>query len=142
MSLRYHVKEEKKSDWLAVDLKYDRTEAAVNETVKATATVRSLRDEPAPMVMLELPLPPGFQPADDAFADLVRKQRIARYQAEPGRVLLYLTELRRDQPLTVTYALRPTLPVKATAAGARAYEYYAPEREATSPPTRLTVKGN
>ena len=59
---------------------------------------------------------------------------------QPGRVLLYLTELRREEPLTVTYPLRATLPVQATAPGARAYEYYAPERETTSPPTRLTVR--
>src|SRR5262249_17993029 len=65
VSLRYHVRQEKGSDWFAVDLKYDRTEAAVNEAVRATATLRALKDEPAQMVMLELPLPPGFEAAPE-----------------------------------------------------------------------------
>jgi hypothetical protein len=43
------------------------------------------------------------------------------------------------RPLEVRYRLRATMPVKVAAPPARAYEYYNPDRHATSSAARFTV---
>jgi uncharacterized protein YfaS (alpha-2-macroglobulin family) len=139
VSWRYHVRQEKRRGGLAVELKYSDTKVNLHGTIQATATVRTKSE--ARMVMLELPLPPGFVLANDPFAALVRQGLVERYQIEAGRVLLYLNTLSPDRPpLEIRYLLRATLPAEVTAPGARTYEYYAPQHEATSEGTRLTVR--
>ena len=119
-SFRYNVPEAAPAaaDPLTVDLAYDRTELAVGEEVHATATVRNATGRPAPMVMVELPVPPGFAPSADDFAALVKPGgKVAKYQVGPRSVLLYLTGLGKDEALTAAYRLKATMPVKAAAAG-------------------------
>ena len=87
---------------------------------------------PAVMVMLDLPVPPGFTAVAEDFA-MPGDNRIARYQIQAGHVLVYLRELRPNEPLMLTYRLRATLPVRAQVKGGRAYEYYDPRKQATSP---------
>ncbi len=139
---RYHVpgEKEKKKEPLTIRIGYDRTDLAVGETVKATATVTNEMKTTAPMVMLDLPVPPGFAADTASFAALVQKGTIARYQARPRSVLVYLRGLEPGQPLTLTYSLQATMPVKATAGVARVYEYYDPQKEGTSPARRFTVR--
>ncbi len=94
-----------------------------------------------PMVMVELPVPPGFTPSADDFVALVKPGgKAAKYQMGPRSVLLYLTGLDKGEALTATYHLRATMPVKAASAGARAYEYYDPDIKGSSAETRFTVK--
>ena len=50
-----------------------------------------------------------------------------------------LTGLDAGESLTVPYHLRATMPVKAATAGARAYEYYDPDKQGSSAGMRLTV---
>jgi uncharacterized protein YfaS (alpha-2-macroglobulin family) len=145
VSFRYHVPGEKQPDrpeLLAVTLSYDRTELAVNDTVKATARVVNRTAQPAPMVMLDLPVPAGFTPLADDFAALVRAGSIARFQVQPRRVLVYLRGLAPDKLLEMTYRLRAMMPVQITAPGARVYEYYDPDRQGRSPDVRLTVRAH
>ena len=115
---------------------------AVGEQVQATATVVNKTGDAAPMVMVELPVPPGFVPSADDFAALVKPGgKVAKYQMQPRSVLLYLTGLDKDEKLTVTYHLRATMPVNAAAAGPRVYEYYDPDKQGSRPGTRFTVEG-
>src|SRR5205085_1134898 len=96
----------------------------------ATARVSNPTGEAAPMVMVELPVPPGFVPSADDFVALVKPGgKVAKYQVRPGGVLLYLTGLDAGESLNVKYHLRATMPVKAAAAGAHAYEYYDPDKQ-------------
>jgi CD109 antigen len=142
---RYHVPEEPKpaaQEPLAVQLKYDSNKVAVNGVIKATAQVSNRMAQPAAMVMVDLPVPPGFTPLTEDFAALVGKPNgIARFQVTPRQVIVYLTGLPAGapKPLELNYRLRATTPVKVRAPGARAYEYYAPERQGQSAGTELTV---
>jgi uncharacterized protein YfaS (alpha-2-macroglobulin family) len=141
--LRYHVPESarpKVEEAFAVDVRYDRTELKVGEALKAEATVRGTGNTPSPMVMLELPVPAGFTADAEQFRGLVEAKTVARYQVQPGKVLLYLRELEPGRPLTVAYRLTATLPVKVTVPPARAYEYYDPDRQGTSRPETVTVR--
>src|SRR5262249_20804144 len=135
VTFRYHLPEEAKpspEDPLALVLQYDRKELAVGDAVRATARVENRMKQSAAMVMLDLPVPPGFAPAAEDFDALVRAGTIARYQVRPLQVLVYLRDLAPGKPLELSYHLRATMPVDVTSPGARAYEYYAPEREGRS----------
>jgi hypothetical protein len=141
--LRYHVPEEKKAEKkapLTIEIDYDRTELALGDVVKAKATVVNNMAAVAPMVMLDLPVPPGFAAGTEAFEELVGKGTIARYQARPRSVLVYLRGLAPGKPLVLSYTLRATMPVKAAAPGAHVYEYYDPQKQGRSPSTRFVVK--
>jgi uncharacterized protein YfaS (alpha-2-macroglobulin family) len=126
---------------LAVDVTYDRKELAVAEQVQATATLVNKTGDAAPMVMVELPIPPGFVPSTDDFAALIKPGgKVAKYQIQPRSVLLYLTALDKDEKLTATYHLTAKTPATAQAAGPRVYEYYDPDVQGSGPGTRFTVK--
>jgi uncharacterized protein YfaS (alpha-2-macroglobulin family) len=156
VALRYHVPAAKRppADWFAVGVTYRQggrdlpadapLALALGEVVTATVTAGKPRPGAAPMVMVELPVPLGLsaESLGNDLDKLVQQERIMRYEAKPGRVLVYLKELRNEAPLTLTYRLRATLPVEAQAPPARAWEYYAPEREGRSGAgVRVTVRG-
>ena len=114
---------------------------AVDETLTAVASVVNNRPEPAPMVILDLPIPPGFAIEADDLTRLVNAGSIAKFQLRPGAgaAIVYLRDLKPGAPLTLRYRLRATMPVKLTVPPARAYEYYDPSRRGTSSAVRLTV---
>jgi len=132
---------------LSIRLAYDKTTLNVNDTVTVTATIVNHSGEPAPMVILDLPIPPGFVVAShagfaeaDDLARLVASGAIAKYQLTPRRAIVYLRQLPSDQPLELRYRLRATMPVRVTAPPARAYEYYNPDRRSASAAATLVVK--
>jgi uncharacterized protein YfaS (alpha-2-macroglobulin family) len=142
VAFRYHVAAPKPADKqepLAIDVVYDRTELAVNETIKATATVRNQMSETAPMVMLDLPVPAGFSLVPDSMNKMVEAGTIARYQLTGRSVLIYLRGLEAGKSLELEYQMRATLPVKVSVAPARAYEYYDPAKHGQSQAAKLTV---
>ncbi len=124
---------------LTIRLDFDRAALAVDETVTAVASVVNNRPEPAPMVILDLPIPAGFVVDSDDLAKLVQAGLIAKFQLSARAVIVYLRNLDPGAPLTLRFRLRATMPVKVTVPAARAYEYYDPSREGTSPTVSLTV---
>jgi hypothetical protein len=142
VAFRYHVPASgpEKDEPLAIDLAYDRTELAVGDTVTATATVTNRTGQAAPMVMLDLPIPPGFGLAGEDFAGLVKAAAVARYQVTPRQVLVYLRGLEPGQALTLRYRLRAVMPARVTVPAARVYEYYDPDRQGRTQPFQMTVK--
>jgi hypothetical protein len=142
VAFRYHLKEAKRQPTkgpLSITVDYDRSDLAVNDLVRATATVANETQKVAPMVMLDLPIPPGFALET---ADLAQqKEVIAKYQVTARQAILYLRSLPARGQVKITYRLRATMPVKVRVSAARVYEYYDPDRQATSKPARLTVKG-
>jgi hypothetical protein len=142
VALRYHVPDDgmpEKQEPLAIDIVYDRTELAVGGTVTATANVLNRMDQAAPMVILDLPIPPGFSIDADDLAGLVTKGTIAKYQLNPRSALVYLRELEPGKRLTLAYHLHAAMPVKVTAAAARAYEYYDTQKQGLGKPAKFIV---
>jgi uncharacterized protein YfaS (alpha-2-macroglobulin family) len=142
VTFRYHVAEAKpeaKEQPFLVRLDYDRTELRIGDSVKATAHVSSQNDRSA-MVMVDLPVPAGFALTGDDLAALVKAGRIARYQVQGDKVLVYLRSLAPKAPLELSYRLRATMAAKIQAPGARVYEYYDPDREGHSAGARFIVK--
>ena len=93
------------------------------------------------MVVLDLPVPPGFALDTNDLAGLVSEGAIARYQATPRSAIVYLRGLEPGKPLQLRYRLRASMPARITAPAARAYEYYDPDKSGTSRITLLTVTG-
>jgi hypothetical protein len=141
LTFRYHVAgaAEDRPGPLAVDVTYDRTDLAVNDTVTATAAVLNRTNQAAPMVILDLPIPAGFALATGDLDKLVTEGKIDRYQLTPRSVIVYLRTLLPDKSLTLRYGLKATMPVKVAVPAAQAYQYYDPSKRGIGTPRRLTV---
>jgi len=144
VSTWYHVRETAKPvelQPLTIELVYDRSELRVGEVVSATATIINNMATVAPMVILDLPVPAGFTLDPDGWESLVAEGSIAKYQITARSAVVYLRSLEPDQALSIRYDLRATMPVKIKTQPATAYEYYDPDKQASSEATRLTVSG-
>jgi uncharacterized protein YfaS (alpha-2-macroglobulin family) len=142
VSFRYHVPDgdgRQTPESLRVSLNYDKTKLAVDDSTVATARVTNCLASPAPMAILELPVPAGFVVESESLEALAPTAAIARYQLLPGHVLFYLRTLGPRQTLELRYRLRATMPVQVTASPGRVYLYYTPDQQAQSLPVRLTV---
>ena len=75
---RQHIEsiaKQPKAETLTVSMDFDQTDLTVNDTVSVTATVGNNLDTAAPMVILDLPIPPGFSvDGDDLDKALQRRQ--------------------------------------------------------------------
>lgn len=111
-----------------------------NERLTCEVRVGNDGGTPLPMVVVELTVPPGFAADPSAFDRLVAEGRIARYERNEPKIVLYLRQLEPDEPLKFSYELRPSHPLRVTAQPAVAYEYYTPENRAESEPQTVEVK--
>lgn len=140
---RYHLEKAQQQaagQPLSIDLSFDRAQLAVNQQLKGTARVTNHQTQTSHMTMVELPIPPGFTVTGNHLADLQTQGTIARYQLQPGRVLIYLTSLKPNQQLDIDYQLQALQSVDVAVAPARVWEYYNPAKEGKSAAGRLKVK--
>jgi uncharacterized protein YfaS (alpha-2-macroglobulin family) len=142
VAFRYHLAEAEAAGkpTLTIDLEYNRLRAQVGESLTATARVRNVMDQPARMVMVELPAPPGFGVDVEALSKQVAQGTVDKVELQGRRVVVYLRGLDAGEEQTLKYRLEAKLPASVTAAPARVYEYYAPERQGFSAATRLTAE--
>lgn len=147
VAFHYHVPETPSAEprpeprRLSVDIVYDRQRLEVDQTVEAVATVKNLMQQPAPMVILDLPIPGGFTIDAAELQELVGSQSIARYEITPRQAILYLRRLEPGQALELRYRLRATMPVTVTVPDAQVYEYYDPANRARGGSTQLKATG-
>jgi hypothetical protein len=141
VAFSYHTapRAEAGRDLLALQVSYDRSKLRSGEFVTALASVSNRGSGPAPMVMVEVPLPPGFTLETEELTKLVEAGTAAKFQQAPGKSLLYLRSLNPGQTLQFKYRLRATMPGTVTAAPAVAYEYYDPDRVSRTVAVRLHV---
>ena len=124
---------------LVLELEYDRQKVKVKENLTAAVALVNRKAEPSPMVMLELPIPPGFTPEATDLEKLVQSQVVAKVEQSPRTILLYLRTLEPNQTVRLSYRLRAGLLGNVTAAPAVAWEYYNPEQETRSKAVSLSV---
>ncbi len=123
-----------------VDVAYDRTEMAVNDTVWATATVELLAPGGANMLLVRLGIPPGFEVERADWEAMVRAGAISDYELGAHEVRAYLSRVASNQPIVLRYSLQARLPVRAAAPGAVAYDYYRPDVQDTTGPVQIVVR--
>jgi uncharacterized protein YfaS (alpha-2-macroglobulin family) len=145
---RYYVpwvKRPAAADPLSIDVSYDRTKLAQNEV--ATAKVRVTNNTPATakMIMVDLGIPPGFEPSGEDFAALVDESRnknggkLEKYTITAKQVILYFDGLNARQKVDFSFKLRAKFPVRAQTFSSRVYEYYNPTVEDKTKPVEMTV---
>jgi uncharacterized protein YfaS (alpha-2-macroglobulin family) len=123
-----------------VDLVYDRTELAVDETVQATATVRLNAPAAAQMLLVDLALPPGFDLVRSDWEALQDAGALGRYDVLPGRVRAYLSNVQPGEVVVLPYRLRARLVVNVETGPSRAFDFYTPSTRDDAPPQRIIVR--
>jgi uncharacterized protein YfaS (alpha-2-macroglobulin family) len=148
---RYHLpwpvqpSEAKKDAAFTLAVSYDINPVPQTEVVTATAVAGNPRPRTAPQVMLELGIPPGFEPfAEDFEARLAAPDdshlgHLMKYTLAADRVILYLDGLESKQTFSIQYRLRARQVVRAKTRPAKIYEYYNPENSATAKPQSIAV---
>src|SRR5262249_22147161 len=128
-----------KSEPLAVELTYARTELKVGKPLAVTCRVTDNLPVALQMVMLDLPIPAGFTPDTTAFDQMVKAKTIERFQVTPRQIIVYLRGLEPAKTLELKSRVRANVPATLTVPAARAYEYYAPDRQGRSTAVKLVV---
>ena len=124
---------------LTIDVAYDRTSLAMDETVQETVTVTNTTAVTQRMVLVTLGVPPGFEVVGDDFTDDLTAGRISKWESTGRQLILYVTEVAPSSALVVAYRLRATMPVTVDDGGGEVHPYYAPSARATAPSQKLTV---
>lgn len=126
---------------ITIDLAYDRTALAVNDTVSVDVTVRLNRPGVVRMALVDLGLPPGFSVLAEDLERLVEKGLIARYEVTGRQIIFYIEDLTEGTPLRFSYRLRARFPLRAQTPPSTAYDYYNPSDPAVRSPLLVTVEG-
>ena len=124
---------------LAINVAYDKTTLAQDDTAVVTATIRNVTDRTAEMPLIDLGIPPGFTPQTDALEAAVSAGTISKYTQAARQIIVYLEKLGPGQTVTLTYGLKAKYPIHAKSPESRAYPYYNPERVSVSLPQEITV---
>ncbi len=122
---------------LAIRITYAASSSRVGEWLPASASVTNRMRDTMPMILLDLPIPPGFEMDTAALDGHVAAGRIAKYELTPRSAVVYLRQLAPGATLGLDYRIRATMPVEVEAAAPTASEYYNPAIRATGSATRL-----
>ncbi|MEJ5200881.1 MAG: MG2 domain-containing protein [Anaerolineales bacterium] len=135
---------------VAIDVQYDRTELAVNDSVTVSVRVAlNQKGEKAEAALIDLGVPPGFsvQTADlDALVarfndvpDDYDFAKIERYELTGRQILVYITNLSEGKPLEFSYRLRARFPLSVRTPASNVYDYYNPDVVGELAPQQLVV---
>ncbi len=128
------------SEPLSIGVTYDRTQLVQGDIATATAVVRNNQSKTAPMVMVELGIPPGFELLNENVQDFQEKSgRIEKFSITPAQATLYFTSIGAGETVTMRFRLRAKYPLHTRTFLSRAYEYYDPEVSAVAQPVQLEV---
>jgi hypothetical protein len=127
---------------LDIDLAYDRTNLAVNDTVNVQVGVKLNRAGVVKMALLDLGLPPGFTVLSEDLNRLVEQGLIARYELTGRQIIIYLEDFASERPLKFNYRLQARFPMRAQTASSSGYDYYNPTAQTTRPPLQMVVTDN
>jgi uncharacterized protein YfaS (alpha-2-macroglobulin family) len=122
-----------------IDLAYDRTDLAVNDTVTVEVGVRLNREGVVKMALIDLGVPPGFTVLTEDLSRLVEQGLIARYELTGRQIIIYLENFASGQPLRFNYRLRARFPMRAQTPPSTAYDYYNPTEQTTQAPLEMVV---
>lgn len=125
---------------LTLEQSYDETKLQRSEILTCTVKVAYHRKGIAPLPLIDLGIPPGFDVVADDFAKLQKKGAIDRYSIAGRQVIVYLRQLQKGKPFTLQYRLKARYPLRAQTPVSRAYLYYQPNIKAQSVPTKLQVR--
>ena len=125
---------------LQISTDYSATELKERDLLEVEVTLRYHRPDAAPMTLVDLGIPPGFEVQVPPLEGLVRDGTIRRFTHNGRQLTFYFESIPgAGKPLSFKYALKAKFPVKAKAPGATVYQYYEPEVRDQSEPVEITV---
>src|SRR5207249_10865516 len=130
---------------LAIEVAYDRTRLTQDEVATVKVRVRNNTPATARLIMVDLGIPPGFEPSGGDFAALVDQTRgraggkLEKYTITAKQVILYFDGLSPSQTVEFSFGLRAKFPVRAKTCSSRGYEYYNPRVEDRAKPVEMTI---
>ena len=124
---------------LSIEVSYDRTSVVVGETITATVGVMLNRPGVAPLVSLDLGLPPGLVLETSDLDALVSGGTIARYERVGGRLQVYVRDLSSEQPIRLHYRLHARTPLSVWTQPTYGVDIANPQRPAVRAPVEIEV---
>ncbi len=124
---------------LDIDLSYDRTRLAVNDTVTVNVGVELNQAGVVKMALVDLGVPPGFTVLTEDLNRLVEQKLISRYELTGRQIILYLEDFSSDRPLTFSYRLAARFPMRAQTPPSSGYDYYNPTAQTVKAPLEVVV---
>jgi len=129
---------------MSIEVAYDRTDIAVDDTVTVDVWVSLTKPGTARMAILDLGIPPGFEVLTEDLSALIAhtaegETQVERYELTGRQIILYLSNLNSEIPLRFRYRLRAKFPLRAKTASYQVYDYYNPDVAASQAPTEIEV---
>ncbi len=128
------------TELIDIDMAYDRTSLAVNDTISVEVGVRLNQEGVVKMALIDLGVPPGFTVLTEDLSRLVEQGLIARYELTGRQIIIYLEDFASGQPLRFSYRLRARFPMRAQTPPSMAYDYYNPTEQTTKAPLQVEVR--
>jgi len=125
---------------MSIQVRYDKTQLAVDDLATATVTVTNNRPETANMVIVDLGIPPGFQVIGADLERLVEDGTIEKFELAGRQAILYFENIAGNATVEFSYQLRAKFPLRANTPETRVYEYYNPELGALAEPVAMVVE--
>jgi len=154
ITARYYVPWElvppEEKEAMTIDVRYDRTDLQVDDTVRVDVTARLNVEGTARMVVLDLGIPPGFEvQAEDLSArvqqDLQKGEEypgatVRRFDLTGRQIIVYLANLSYGEPISFHYGLRAKYPLRVKTPASTAYDYYNPKQAGVAQPQVMAVE--
>jgi hypothetical protein len=122
---------------LRLNVEYDHTDPAPNETVKCRVETERIGFRGYEMMLAEIGLPPGSDVDREALEGARESGPIQGYEVQPDRVVFYVWPEASGSKFEFRFRLRYGM--DAMTAPSMLYDYYNPEANATVVPVRFTT---
>jgi hypothetical protein len=134
---------------LSLDVRFDKTEPRVGESIKCSVKVRRADGGVRGMMIASIGLPPGAEADRASLEATLGFFGVHQYEVLPDRILFYLWpdewRLERQRPVepkevSFEFNLSVRMPMTAKSGVSVLYDYYNPEARTEVPPFRWIVK--
>lgn len=123
---------------LRLQVKFDKTEARINEEITCRVEVARVGFRGYGMMLAEIGIPPGAEVDRSSLQTALKDWTINQYDVLPDRVVVYLWP--RAGGVSFNFKFRPRFGLKAKSAASTLYDYYNPEAAVVAPPALFTVR--
>ncbi len=128
------------TETLKINLEYDKRNVAVNDILNCRVSVDNNGTETAPMVLLDIGVPPGFEVITDKLQGMKERNEIEQWEIRGQQVILYLREVKAQSQTVISFDMKAKFPIRARTPVSRAYEYYQPEIKSETVPVMIEVE--
>lgn len=118
---------EQKSDDPPIHFDLDYKKDSRENQLMVDASIRNNTARNMPMLMIELPVPAGFELNTEDLQQLLNRRGIEKFEIAAQKAILYVRELNASSSINFSYRLKANTSVKVTVPRTKAYLYYSPE---------------